>query len=549
MEFLKKLLTQTGAHLSGLNTSQRLAIGLCVVIVVGALLWLWQWSAQQALVPLLDQPFTADELQKAANRLDELGASYEIRGDRIYVAATDRERLQGRLLEAQALPVDTSIGFAKLMEEHSPWLSQREADRRWNVALANELAKRLRMFSGIKQAWVHIDNRRERHLRGQSVMPSAVVYVQTDPGAGLDKKRVHALASAVSGAVAGLKVQDVRVVDATTGRSYSVPDPSEAIGLDLLEIRRAKERHFAEKILAQLAFIPGVLVNVFAELETESTRTEQTKLDKPVVSKSRTETVSERNTIGGQEPGVRPNTSVSVSAASAGGQVREQEITEEELLGERSRTHKIAQNTPFAVRRLKASVSVPRSYLVGVFKARYGQDQEPKDDDPKFRALISEQLVQIERIVRPLVDAPPEDAQAVQVSWFYDAPVTEAQAAQAAETSDVLGLVRAYGSRAGLGALALLSLVMMLMMARKASTTGGIGGGPEGTGPEADWPVFSASSPPVGEAETSEGVLVAQELDEGTVRTHKIIDQIGELVRKNPENAANLIGKWIEQDK
>ena len=37
MDFLRKMIANTRAHLAGLGTSQKLAIGLCVVVMAGAL--------------------------------------------------------------------------------------------------------------------------------------------------------------------------------------------------------------------------------------------------------------------------------------------------------------------------------------------------------------------------------------------------------------------------------------------------------------------------------------------------------------------------------
>ena len=62
MEFLRKSLVQVAQHLSGLTTSQRLAIGLCAVLVVLSMVWLLQWAARPEMVPVVDPrcPFRVD---------------------------------------------------------------------------------------------------------------------------------------------------------------------------------------------------------------------------------------------------------------------------------------------------------------------------------------------------------------------------------------------------------------------------------------------------------------------------------------------------------
>ena len=69
MEFLRKLATQTRTHLSGLSVSQRLVLALCAVVIVGSLVWLFQWSGRSALVPLIDAPMTPDERQAVQQKL------------------------------------------------------------------------------------------------------------------------------------------------------------------------------------------------------------------------------------------------------------------------------------------------------------------------------------------------------------------------------------------------------------------------------------------------------------------------------------------------
>lgn len=45
METIRRLLVQISAQLKLLNLSQRVAIGLCAVIVAGSLAWLVTWSS------------------------------------------------------------------------------------------------------------------------------------------------------------------------------------------------------------------------------------------------------------------------------------------------------------------------------------------------------------------------------------------------------------------------------------------------------------------------------------------------------------------------
>lgn len=139
MEFLRKLFVQTRNHLEGLTLSQRLAIGSCVALLAVALLWMVNWASEPALVPLLEQPMSAQDLGRIQERLDAQGTGYKVVGDVIMVPAEDRAKLLAQFGQQRLLPDDISIGFAKLLDENSsPWLSIQEQDRRWSLALGKD---------------------------------------------------------------------------------------------------------------------------------------------------------------------------------------------------------------------------------------------------------------------------------------------------------------------------------------------------------------------------------------------------------------------------
>jgi hypothetical protein len=52
----------------------------------------------------------------------------------------------------------------------------------------------------------------------------------------------------------------------------------------------------------------------------------------------------------------------------------------------------------------------------------------------------------------------------------------------------------------------------------------------------------------VGQAAMTEGVLVAQEVDERTVQTNKMLDQVAQVVDADAEMAATLLEQWIQRN-
>src|SRR5690606_22428044 len=117
----------------------------------------------------------------------------------------------------------------------------------------------------------------------------------------------------------------------------------------------------------------------------------------------------------------------------------------------------------------------------------------------------------------------------------------------------LLTFARAYGGQMGVGALAVASLVMMVMMVRRA------GEGPVLPGEEPPAlkgrrdrrreSVLVASTAPIGEADESEPLLVAKEVDEQTLRTQQVVEQVVDLVKDDPQNSVQILQRWIDSDR
>jgi len=555
MEFLRKLFVQTSNHLKGLSVSQRLAIGSCVVLIVVALLWLVNWAGSPVMVPLLDQPMTAEELAAIQQRLEAMAVKHKVVGDMVLVPADDQYRLYARLAQSQVLPRDTSIGFAKLIEKSSsPWLNMSEQDRRWTLAKSNELARILREFDGIADARVILDSTMKRTIGRASVVPTASVFIKPQKGVKLPRTHVLAIANAVSAAVAGLDATKVRVSDMTTGRSYEVPSVEDTLAFDNLEDRQAKETYFANKIKQLLANIPGLLVAVHAELDEEATQILDEKYGKSVPLKEKSETESTTRGRTAEEPGVNPNTSVAIGAGG-NSESMEKTIDETTFDGKVDRTVTKTERPRHVIRKLFASVNVPRSYLAAIFK-RSRDGKEPTDEE--LETFSKPELTKLKSLVlRTLaLTGPADSVKEVEVAWVHDdATMQLGQVADAGAAEGMLTLVQAYGSKAGLAGLALISLLMMLMMVRKVSEGPVLpgeeppsprlirmrGGRKKDAGEEVEMDIEGA----IGEAEESDSLLVAKEVDERTAHAQKVIGQVADMIQEDPDVAVNVLKNWI----
>ncbi|MBP7933854.1 MAG: hypothetical protein KA354_04315 [Phycisphaerae bacterium] len=557
MEFLRKLIAQTGAHLKGLTVSQRLAVGSCAVLIVVALGYLVHWASTPSMVALLDQPMTAQEVSQIEQKLTTMGATHKTVNGTILVPTADRVRLYAQLAQSQSLPRDTSIGFNELIKEGSVWASSGEKDRQWSVALQNQLAQVLREFDGIEDARVFINNATKRGIGQPSVVPTASVFVRPKGGLEFGRDRIAAIANMVSGAVSGLDPTQVKITDMV--RSYTLPKPEEAADTASLEARQRSEAYFANKIRELYASIPGLLVAVHARLDDQTTSMVERKFGRPVLKRDKSDTMTQSRGLTSEEPGVNPNTSVAIAGGGAPLESTEKNTAETEYDAQVDSTVTTTEKRPNGIKDLFASVNVPRSYLAAIFK-RQNNGKDPTDTE--LNTFAEPELAKMKGQVRRVLGLTTKESadEQIEVTWIHDdATIQMGQPVEAGQSEGVLSLVKANGGKVGLGALAVLSLLMMLMMVRRVSE------GPVLPGEEPPMPQviriksgkkkgaveeidLTVAEEPIGEAALSDSLLVGKEIDESTLHRQKVVDQVVEMINDDPDGSVGILKRWIDAE-
>lgn len=577
MGALQRLIGQLLVRLRDTNSSQRIALLLGGALIAVSLIWLVQWAATPEMVPLLDQDLRPEELTQIRGGLELLGEKFDLRGNRIYVSsAANRQSLLARLQQDEKLPANTTVGFAALVRESDPWVSQAENDRRWTLALQKELEQVLRQFQGVQSASVFLNLNTGR--KGFTKLPpanSASVTLVMRHSDQVPRALALAAARMVSGAVAGLRVEDVQVVDAagTVALDWETEhDPTNALN----RLRFKLEQHYMEMIRRQIPD-PKALVSVQVELNAtaSNTRTETPVSGVPKTDESTSDETT--RTARSEQPGVQPNVGL---AAGAGGsdERRTQETTKTEFdTGRESKT----EATPAGeIRLVTAAISLSSSYLEGVY-LRANPDAQAPGDAQLEDVFVRERgrlIGQVARLVKPQVE------ENVAISRYYDSPAEPVPD----ESIDVVGksldFVQEYGAQSALGVLALISLGMMVRMAKRSDAGEAFGlelglpkeaieaarlaaadvatvAGPRGGG--ARGPVRgrgrqmttvggrvveSPTTVDVEQAAATEGMLVAQEVDPTTVQTRKMLEQVSEMVDGDPEAVSTLMEQWVQRN-
>lgn len=554
MEFVSSQLRQVSAQWRGMSVSQRIALGLLGVMFLGGLAGMIAWSGGTNWTPLLDQPLTAEQLQRAQAELAAAGVRTRVENDRILVDKDQAQPSQLIALLAQrgALPADTSLSYEALIKDTNPFIGERKAVWMETRGLEAALGGVLRQFQGVRDAKVLVQIPEGRGFGRASGPSTASVVLTMHQGELLDKQRVAAVAQFVAGAVKGLKLENVSITDGA--RSYRVPSPGEAVPTELLDLQRQQEEHLRLKILDQLRHIRGVVVNVQATLRSDEEQERITRHDKePRLLKEETSSEESTDAAAGAEPSVRPNTAVGLKGGEAGS-TNTREETRTQFNPDTGGSIRSIERRPGAVLRMAAAVSVPRGFLERIFKEEQSASNDPGNSVDKVAAR---ELKKIAEQIKPLINA--TDETQVAVDWHYDAP--ESPTTTSAAADGAVGLLREHGPRAGLGLLAFLSILGVLRMAKRAQVelAGGgegpmvavAGGGPPIVGPQsvggASVPGWLGGPNAVGEAKDAAGVLIGREVDEAVIRMQRMIEQIGELIKEDPAAASGMLQMWINQ--
>lgn len=554
MEFVSAQARQIAEQLRGMSVSQRIAIMLLVVVLLGGMWGMIRWGSEPDWIPLLDQSFTPSEIQRVQSELRLAGVSTRVQGDRVQIrgADEDRQRAQALLSERGALPSDTSLGYASLVKQNSVFIGEQRSRWMESRGLEAELSGVLRNFQGVRDARVLVTVPQKRGFSRQDSAASASVALTMADGQELGKQQVLAIANFVAGAVPGLHLSNIKITDGK--RFYRPPEGLDHVPTELLEQQARIEDHYMQKIYDQLRHIEGVVVNVHAKLRTSAEKSQQEVYGPPVVQRE-TSTAEEMTGPGrAAEPSVRPNARVGLAEPSPGSSSTREE-TDTTYSEKRDVKMTVVDELRGAVERVSASVSVPRSFLERIVDGM----GLPKDQarDAAIEKVASTEVPRIKALVRPLIDAKAEDQ--IVVDWYYDLPVTT-QPQAAASDAGYLAMARQYGAQAGLGLLALISILFMARIARKAQvvlssprTLAGAGaGGGYGAfigdgGESGDGHLQSlGGATPVGEVEEMQGVLVGHEVDAEMVRTQQIIRQIGQMVKDDATTAAGIVQQWVQ---
>jgi flagellar motor switch protein FliG/type III secretory pathway lipoprotein EscJ len=259
---MRRWIRRTRTVVGSMSLRSRLGVlALGLAVLVGAL-----WLACRAGIPVewsaLDEIDRAD-FPVAIERLAAGNISAQIEGSRLCVDKRDLGKARA-VLAYEGLGGQNLVAvFEQLSREGDIWATADQNDKRWQAAKMGTLSRLIGMFPPVRTAVVLYELGSPRRIGTEGGEPTASVKVVLKPDAVMDRKLVQAIADLVSGSIAGMKRQNVHIID-NAGRSYRFTDDGLPDSADRAEQLRLAEDLLRSRILQALAYLktPSVAVRV-----------------------------------------------------------------------------------------------------------------------------------------------------------------------------------------------------------------------------------------------------------------------------------------------
>lgn len=577
MESLRRTLASIQKNLNALSGAHKVIAACVVIIVFLGLVLVGQLAGSPTYVELMPNA-SAQEQAKAEALLATRGIRTRVSDQgRLMVRTADQPAAASELGRADALPGDKAMYFETLLAKQS-WMNSRQVNEQgFRVALGNELARMIADLDTVEWARVQLDVPEARGLGVGVRLPKASISVRSENGKSLPQTVVDGIARMVEGSIAGLTIENVTITDAVTGSNRAVTTDLNAAPSLALDQAARVEAQTREKLLRHLSHIPGVEVTVTASVDvTRSTSHMQTYLPENKGSvaiekrASETQNNSTEPAPPSAVPGVYANQTADItrgSSVAGGGGTTSTETTTESDIRFGSKTETIVdpkgQSTSVAV-----SVNVPSGYVAMLMQGVKGPGSADAPPDEAALAARFEKDVKPE-ILRTLMvhlrtmvkqanaQAKPDEIKALLEDSISVAMVPgDLPKTAPTQAAGLLGGLASGGGgvgggmslsgglidKAALVGLSLVALGLMVMMVKRSGRKSELPSAEELVGLP---PSLESAGDVIGEADEGETALTGIEVNQEEMEAAKRLEQVGEMVGKDPNGTAKLMGRWI----
>ncbi len=545
-----------------LGAARIAAMGAVAVGLIGFFVFLMlRFSEPQLAILYTELPF--EDSTKIVEKLESMGVPHEIRQGGAVIMAPEERVLRLRMqLAEDGLPSGGTVGYEIFDNGDTLGATSFVQNINRMRAIEGELARTIRALDRVQMARVHLVLPQRRLFAESASEPSASIVVKVRGT--LDKPRIKAIQHLVASAVEGLKPQRVSVVDESgtllaSGSGES--DDLSATGVD--ERNRAFERRMQNEIQEIISSVVGAgraRVRVTAEIDYN--RITQTSdvydPDGRVVRSSQTREETNASTTPTTNDGVTVGNELPAANADAQAQGSEQENsakTEEIVNYEISKTTKTEIVEAGRIKRLSVAVLVDGNYAAGA------------DGKVSYNPRPAEEIEQIKALVESAIGFDKDRGDKVHVANLRFATGAFAAAQTSAEEGlfDFSLSKTDYFKIAELAVILIVSLLVLLFVVRPLvrriitpEEHANVGELTLQTDPETGALLAADGTPiagPGGDMTALSGPDARNEAMEvlrearakGSIQA-TAIQEVGEIVQNNPDEAASIVRGWIAQD-
>ena len=338
----------------GLDLRRKLVVAGATVAMFFAILAMSRMATAPSMT-LLYAGLESGAAGDVVRSLEQRGVVFDVRGGAIFVDSAQRDELR-LTLASEGLPSNSNQGYELLDNLTGFGTTSQMFDAAYWRAKEGELARTLVAASHISAARVHIANAGSNPFQ-RSVHPKASVSITTNGGTATSAQ-AKAVRFLVASAVAGLKPEDVAVIDSSGALIGQTEDAEPAIrGDDKAQVLRDRVHRLLE---ARVGY-GNAVVEVSVDTETDSEAIRERTFDpqsRVAISTDTEESSNSSSDAGGGDVTVASNLPDREGAGGAGNSSSQNSETRERINYEVSETEREIVRAAGAIKRVTVAVLV-----------------------------------------------------------------------------------------------------------------------------------------------------------------------------------------------
>ncbi len=502
-------------NIKGWDTKKKIVFIALAIVGISAVILLITW-AQAPTYQVLYTNLQPQDAGAIVAKLQEMKIPYKTNATSILVPAEKVYDLRLQLA-SMGLPRGGGVGF-EIFDKMGFGTTEFVQKINLKRALQGELARTIRSLQEVQECRVHLSIPERSIFTTEQEPASASVLLKLYPGVRLSKKQIVGITHLVASAVEGLEPENVTIIDDRGNVLSTKEDEVAMLTTSQLEYQRAVEKDLEKRVVSILEPVVGKgKVRAKARVNIDFTKIEETKEffdpDGQVV-RSEQKLVEQKNTPSPQGvPGVQsnlPGKSTTRAGVFSSGSVKQTQTINYEI-------SKVVSHVIAPVGKIK------RLSIAVIVDGKYTKDKSGKE---KYVPRSEEEIANYEDLIKKAVGFSEERGDEIKVlNMPFKIETEELPAPKGKDYSQYIIPAARYGTILILSLLAFFFIIRPLLSYLK-------------TQPKR----MPAPQP-------SQAAVAAQEL-EGTKPLKKLppTDEIVEWARNNPQVAANIIRKWMEED-